>query len=98
MTPEGNPDDPPLHSVRIPTVLRGYTAGTSRVSAGGSTVDEVIRQLDSMFPGLRFRVVDEQDRLRPHMKVFLGDEAVRDLDARVEPGVEVTLMQALSGG
>lgn len=54
--------------------------------------------LDRQFPGLRFRVVDEQGRLRQHMKVFVNDEAARDLTTTVDPADEVTLMQALSGG
>jgi molybdopterin converting factor small subunit len=83
--------------VRIPTPLRSYT-GASVVEASGATVDEVLVDLDRRFPGLRFRVVDEQARLRRHMKVFVGDEAVRDLDAAVADADEITLMQALSGG
>lgn len=85
-------------SVRIPSVLSNYTNGNRRVQASGSTPGEVLADLDEQFPGLRFRVVDEQGRLRQHMKVFVGDEAVRDLDARLPADVEVTLMQALSGG
>jgi hypothetical protein len=68
------------------------------VEADGSTVAEVLDDLDRQFPGLRFRVVDEQGRLRQHMKVFLGEDAVRELATPVPPGTEVTLMQALSGG
>lgn len=86
------------HSVRIPSVLRSYTDGERRVDATGSTPDELLVDLDARFPGLRFRVVDEQGRLRQHMKVFVGDESVRDLGAAVPEGVEVTVMQALSGG
>jgi molybdopterin converting factor small subunit len=84
--------------VRIPTPLRSYTGERAHVEAEGGTVAEVLADLDRQFPGLRFRVVDEQGRLRQHMKVFLGDEAVRDLDTAVPEGTEVTLMQALSGG
>ena len=84
--------------VRIPTPLRSYTGEQSQVAAEGATVAEVLDDLDRQFPGLRFRVVDEQVRLRKHMKVFLDDESVRDLSTPVPPGTEVTLMQALSGG
>jgi molybdopterin converting factor small subunit len=84
--------------VRIPTPLRSYTGDRSWVEADGSTVAEVLDDLDRQFPGLRFRVVDEQGRLRQHMKVFLGEDAVRELATPVPPGTEVTLMQALSGG
>ena len=84
--------------VRIPTPLRSYTGGEKVVAAAGATVDEVLLDLDRQFPGLRFRVVDEQGRLRTHMKVFVAQESVRDLSAPVEGLEEITLMQALSGG
>lgn len=84
--------------VRIATPLRSYTSGESSVTAEGRTIDEVLAHLDEQFPGMRFRVVDEQGRLRQHMKVFVNDEAARDLTTPVGPDDEVTLMQALSGG
>lgn len=84
--------------VRIPTPLRSYTQGQTVVDASGATVDAVLHDLDRQFPGLRFRVVDEQGRLRTHMKVFVDQESVRDLDAPVDGLEEITLMQALSGG
>jgi molybdopterin converting factor small subunit len=83
--------------VRIPTPLRSYT-NAAAVDAAGATVDEVLVDLDRQFPGLRFRVVDEQGRLRTHMKVFVGEDMTRDLSTPVADGVEVTIMQALSGG
>jgi molybdopterin converting factor small subunit len=84
--------------VRIPSPLRSYTGQSSSVEAVGNTVAEVLVDLDRQFPGLRFRVVDEQGRLRQHMRVFVGAESVRDLDTAVGASDEVTLMQALSGG
>ena len=83
--------------VRIPTPLRSYT-GSAEVEADGATVDELLIDLDRQYPGIRFRVVDEQGRLRTHMKVFIGDEMTRDVATVVDDGVVVTLMQALSGG
>ncbi|MCB1014113.1 MAG: MoaD/ThiS family protein [Acidimicrobiales bacterium] len=84
--------------VRIPTPLRSYTGQAAAVDADGATVGDVLADLDRRFPGLRFRVVDEQGRLRRHMKVFVNEDVVRDLDTALEPSDEVTLMQALSGG
>jgi sulfur-carrier protein len=84
--------------VLIPTPLRSYTGNQKVVDADGATIDAVLHDLDRQFPGLRFRVVDEQGRLRTHMKVFVGQESVRDLSAPLDGHVEVTLMQALSGG
>jgi sulfur-carrier protein len=84
--------------VRIPTPLRSYTAQAANVTAVGDTVDDVLHDLNRQFPGLRFRVVDEQGNLRQHMRIFINDEFVRDLTRVVLPTDEVTLMQALSGG
>jgi sulfur-carrier protein len=85
-------------NVRIPTPLRSYTGQAANVAAMGATVDEVLVDLDRLYPGLRFRVVDEQGRLRKHMRVFVNDEMARDLSTPVALTDEVTLMQALSGG
>jgi molybdopterin synthase sulfur carrier subunit len=84
--------------VRIPTPLRSYTAGEKDVLADGSTVGEVLNDLDRRYPGMAFRVVDEQGVMRPHMIVWLHGERCRDLTAPVTPADEVVLMQALSGG
>lgn len=85
-------------NVRIPTPLRSYTAQAAVVSADGGTVDEVLVDLNRQYPGLRFRVVDEQGRLRSHMKIFVNKDLVRDLTTALSPDDEITLMQALSGG
>lgn len=85
-------------NVRIPTPLRSYTAQALSVVGTGTTIDEVLMDLDRQYPGIRFRVVDEQNRLRQHMKVFVNQDLVRDLNAVVDPHDELTLMQALSGG
>lgn len=87
-----------MNRVRIPTPLRSYTAQAAVVDAEGTTVDEILVDLDARYPGMRFRVVDEQGRLRTHMKIFVNKDAVRDLTSPVGPTDEVTLMQALSGG
>jgi sulfur-carrier protein len=84
--------------VRIPTPLRSYTDQQAVVDASGATVDALLHDLDRRFPGIRFRVVDEQGRLRTHMKIWVGDEACQDLSTPVTDADEVTLMQALSGG
>jgi molybdopterin converting factor small subunit len=83
--------------VLIPTALRSYT-GASRVAATGATLDEVLADLDRRYPGIRFRMVDEQGRLRPHMRVFVNGRAVRDLSQPVQPDDDIAIVQALSGG
>ena len=84
--------------VHIPTPLRSYTGGVKEVDATGATLDELLVDLDRRYPGLRFRVVDEQGQLRPHMRIFLNRTIERDLALAVADGDEVVLMQALSGG
>ena len=84
--------------VRIPTPLRAYTRQATTVTATGATVAELLADLDRQYPGLAFRVVDEQGRLRRHMVVWLGDERCRDLSTSLDGYDEVVLMQALSGG
>jgi sulfur-carrier protein len=83
--------------VLIPSPLLSYT-GTSRVSATGRTLDEVLRDLDRQFPGLRFRVMDEQGRLRRHLRFFLEGEQVFDLGTALAEHQELIIVQALSGG
>ena len=84
--------------VRIPDPLRSYTEQQRVVDANGNTVAELLADLDSRYPGIRFRMVDEQNRIRKHMKVFVNDESVRDLETAVTDRDEITIMQALSGG
>jgi molybdopterin converting factor small subunit len=84
--------------VRIPTPLRSYTEQVAVVDASGDTVGDVLDALDRRFPGLRFRVIDEQGRIRKHMRIFVNDEMVKTLHAAVSSDDEVTLLQALSGG
>jgi molybdopterin converting factor small subunit len=84
--------------VRIPTPLRSYTANAANVTAQGSTLTELLADLDRQFPGIAFRVVDEQGRLRQHMVIWLGEDRCRDLSTSIADVDEVVIMQALSGG
>lgn len=84
--------------VRIPTPLRSYTNGESRVLARGATVDDILMDLDAQFAGFRFRMVDEQNRLRQHIRVFINDDMITNLTDAVGATDEITILQALSGG
>jgi len=84
--------------VIVPTQLRGYTAGRDVVTAQGATLADVFADLDRQFPGLRFRVIDEQDRVRTHIIVFVAGERQDDLTAPIPPTAEVQIVGALSGG
>ncbi len=84
--------------VLVPSQLHGYTAGRSEVEAEGHTLDEVLHDLDRRFPGLRFRVIDEQDRVRRHVVLFVGPERQDDLSTPIPAGAALTIVGALSGG
>lgn len=83
--------------VLIPTPLRSYTR-EREVEAAGATIAELLADLDRRYPGLRFRVIDEQDRMRPHVRFFVNGEAVRDMTRPLRPSDAVQIVQALSGG
>lgn len=83
--------------VRIPSPLHSYTESTE-VTASGATLADLLVDLDRQFPGLRFRVIDELDRLRPHMRLFVNQQQVRDLGQPLAPTDSVQIVQALSGG
>ena len=84
--------------VHVGSVLFEYTRGRGRVEARGSSVRAVLADLDAAYPGLAFRVVDEQDSIRPHMRIYLGETPVTDLGTRVRAGEEIHILGALSGG
>ena len=84
--------------VFIASPLHSYTGGRGEVEGRGATVGEVLADLDARYPGLRFRVIDEQDRVRPHMKLFVGGEPADTLAEPIPPGQDVHILQSLSGG
>ena len=84
--------------VMVPSQLHAYTGGVSRLEADGATVDAVLDDLDRRFPGLKFRIIDEQARIRPHMRLFIGRDAARDVRAPLAQGDELLIFGALSGG
>lgn len=83
--------------VTIPSPLFSYT-NRREVAADGATLAAVLLDLERQFPGLRFRMIDEQDHLRPHMRVFIGRDEVRELSTPLDPGATLHIVQALSGG
>ena len=83
--------------VLIPSPLRPYT-DQRMVEATGSTLGELLADLDQTYPGIRFRMIDEQDEMRPHMRFFVNGEQVFDLGRELQPDDEIQIVQALSGG
>ena len=83
--------------VLIPSPLLSYTR-EREVEAAGTTFAELMADLDRQYPGLKFRVIDEQDRVRPHMRFFVNGEQVLTLSRPLQPTDTVQIVQALSGG
>ncbi len=83
--------------VFIPSPLLSYT-NCKEVDARGGTLAEVLRDLDRQYPGIRFRMIDEQDRVRPHMRIFVNGEQSFALDRGLDDRDVVHVIQALSGG
>ena len=84
--------------VILPTPLAAYTANLREVEARGATLAELFADLDRQFPGLRFRVIDEQDAIRPHIKVFVNRLQAGSVAAPLSATDEVLVVAALSGG
>jgi sulfur-carrier protein len=88
-------------SVRIPTILRTYTGGAAEVATQPGTLREVLTGLDSDYPGLSGRILDDAGKLRRFINVYVGDEDVRlaqGLDTEVPAGVQVSVIPAVAGG
>jgi molybdopterin converting factor small subunit len=84
--------------VSLPSQLQSYSGGLSRTEAPGGTVAAVLDALDTRWPGLRFRVIDEQGRIRRHMRIYVGQDRVFDIDRSLGEDDEVLIFGALSGG
>ncbi len=84
--------------VLLPSPLASYTAGRREVPAEGATLAELLADLDRRYPGVRFRIIDEQDAIRPHIKIFVNREQVPGIGQALAPNDEVLVVAALSGG
>jgi molybdopterin synthase sulfur carrier subunit len=83
--------------VLMPSALHSYTMG-SEVEASGATLAAVLADLDRLYPGIRFRMIDEQERIRPHIRFFVNGDQARDLSQPLRATDELIIVQALSGG
>ncbi|MDO9485206.1 MAG: MoaD/ThiS family protein [Actinomycetota bacterium] len=88
-------------TVRIPTILRTYTAGAAEVTADGTTLQEVITSLDGQFPGIAARVLDDNGQLRRFVNVYVNDDDVRFIEGLASPtadGAQISIIPAVAGG
>lgn len=92
--------------VLVPGLLRSYTGGADTVDLAvaastenaGATLADALAVLDARYPGLRFRVVDEQARIRPHIKMFVDGDLTRALTLVLPASSVLMIVGALSGG
>ena len=89
-------------NVRIPGLLRSYTNGAQCVDVGATsaapTLADALESLNARYPGIRFRIIDEQGAIRAHIKIFVDSVLARDLATPVRPDGELMIVGALSGG
>ena len=105
MTAESSTEAATVVRVRVPSPLRSYT-GASEVGVAGPvlapevppTVGGVLAAIDGAYPGLRFRIIDEQGALRPHIRLFVGNVVTRELSTPIPSGAVLMIVAALSGG
>jgi molybdopterin converting factor small subunit len=84
--------------VLIPSPLRSYTANKIWVEAQGATLGAVLDDLERRFPGIRFRMIDEQETMRRHIRFFVNGAQTFDLALPLRESDELAIVQALSGG
>jgi molybdopterin converting factor small subunit len=83
--------------VLIPSALLSYTE-RSQTEASGATLAALLTDLERQYTGIRFRIIDEQDRIRRHIRIFVNGEQARDISQPLTAADEVVIVQALSGG
>jgi molybdopterin synthase sulfur carrier subunit len=90
-----------MATVRIPSPLRRYTNGQSKVQTGGNTVNELLRNLESEFPGIQSKLLDDQGNIKRYVNVFVNEEEIRTLQGGSTPVAdrdEVAIIPAMAGG
>jgi sulfur-carrier protein len=105
MTAEASQEVAAIVRVRVPSPLRSYT-GAAEVDVAvpvlapelPPTIGGILASIDVAYPGIRFRMIDEQGKIRPHIRLFVGNVATRDLAASVPSGEVLMIVAALSGG
>ena len=85
-------------NIYIPDALRSYTNDCRTVTAQGATLAALLVDLERQFPGIRFRMIDEQDAIRRHMRIFVNGDEARTLDIALADTDDISIVQALSGG
>ena len=88
-------------TVRIPTPLRKITNGLDKISASGSSLSEIIKEIEKNFPGFQSRIYDENNQLRSFVNIYINGEDIRFLDgleSNTKSRDEVSIVPAVAGG
>ena len=90
-----------MATVRIPSPLRRYTNGQSKVESGGANIDELMANLEAQFPGIKSRLCDDEGQIKRYVNVFVNDAEIRTLHGGATPVAdrdEVSIIPAMAGG
>jgi molybdopterin synthase sulfur carrier subunit len=90
-----------MATIFIPSSLRRYTAGQSKAQVNGSTINDVIEDLERQYPGVKSRLCDDSGQIKRYVNVFVNDEEIRALqgsDTPVSDKDEVSIVPAMAGG
>ena len=88
-------------TVKIPTPLRKLTNNETSVDAVGKTIEQIVESLDSTYPGMRERLIDDNGDLRHFVNIYLNGEEIRYIDVLKSPvsdNDELSIVPAVAGG
>lgn len=90
-----------MTTVRIPSPLRRYTNKQSKVEAGGATIQELIDNLESQYPGVKSRLCDENGQVKRYVNIFINGNEIHTLqggETTVADADEISIVPAMAGG
>ncbi len=90
-----------MATVLMPTPLRRFTGGQSKVTAAADTVGALIHTLDSQYPGVAEKLLDDSGEIKRFINVFVNDDEVRSLQGLETPlgdNDRVSIVPAMAGG
>ena len=88
-------------NVRIPTPLRKFTQGIDEVEVQGTTVKDLVEDLDNKYPGIKERICDESGKIRRFVNFYVNGDDIRflqNLDTALKEGDRVSIVPAIAGG
>ena len=84
--------------VFFPTALLSYTQKNELEMSGATSLADLMKALDDRFPGFRFRIIDEQDHIREHIKIFVNREQASNLNVSLGENDHIQILTTISGG